>query len=155
MKVISTTNGGQAFVDDEDYEILSKHEWLLGKNGYVFRFDRVNGKRKAVYMHRVVNNTPEGMYTDHINGVTHDNTKRNLRNATKLENQRNQKSNYGTSKYKGVCWHGSGKWSAQITVNYKKKHLGLFTDEREAAKTYNAAAIREFGEYARLNEVLA
>ncbi len=45
----------------------------------------------------------------------------------------------------------SKKWVANITVNSKRKHLGYFTNEREAAKSYNAAAIEHYGEFAKLH----
>jgi hypothetical protein len=58
-----------------------------------------------------------------------------------------------TSKFKGVCWDTRGKWRARITQSKKNKHLGYFTDEIEAAKAYNKAALKHFGEFAYLNEV--
>lgn len=42
-----------------------------------------------------------------------------------------------SSKYKGVCWHKHHKkWTAKIQINGKRKHLGYFEDEREAAQEY-------------------
>ena len=42
-----------------------------------------------------------------------------------------------SSKYKGVCWSKTtNKWRSQITINGKKKHLGLFTSEEEAHEAY-------------------
>ncbi len=38
-------------------------------------------------------------------------------------------------------------------TKYKKKHLGDFTSEKEAAATYNEVAIEHFGEHACLNEI--
>ena len=36
-------------------------------------------------------------------------------------------------------------------IHGKRKHLGNFTDETEAARAYNEAAIKHVGEYANLN----
>ena len=45
-----------------------------------------------------------------------------------------------SSKYKGVSWHKSAnKWTSQITINGKKKHLGLFEKEDEAYEVYQKA----------------
>ncbi|HHX61321.1 MAG TPA: hypothetical protein GX707_11520 [Epulopiscium sp.] len=42
-----------------------------------------------------------------------------------------------TSKYKGVCFHkASNKWMAYITINGKRKHIGLFKTELEAHHAY-------------------
>lgn len=58
-------------------------------------------------------------------------------------------------KYKGVtfCKH-TGKWRAQIGMNYKNVPLGRFVTMEEAALAYNVAAVKHFGEFALLNEVV-
>lgn len=43
------------------------------------------------------------------------------------------------------------KWHSQIMVNRKQIHLGYFDDIFEAAKAYNCAALKYYGEYARIN----
>ena len=54
--------------------------------------------------------------------------------------------------YKGVFWRkDSNKWRTGIMFNGKAKHLGCFTDLVEAAQAYDKAALRLFGEFARLN----
>jgi hypothetical protein len=59
-----------------------------------------------------------------------------------------------SSIYKGVYWNtGCNKWLAKIGVNRKRIHLGVFACEKEAAKAYNRAAIKYFGEFARLNNI--
>ena len=91
-KAICTT------VDDEDYEKLNKFRWYAtntgrGKGGpYVCRNGpRNEHPRKKIYMHRVIMNTPKGMETDHINRITWDNRKQNLRSVNKLTNLENRK----------------------------------------------------------------
>lgn len=71
---------------------------------------------------------------------------------TKPNEQRGAKNS--TSIYKGVSWNkATSKWRAYIQKDGKLHHLGLFTDEIEAAKAYNKAATEMFGEFANLNKI--
>jgi hypothetical protein len=46
-----------------------------------------------------------------------------------------------TSQYVGVCWHKTRKkWRASISLFDRKKILGYFDDEVEAARCYNEMA---------------
>ena len=78
---------------------------------------------------------------DHIDRNKSNNRINNLRHASHQCNQRNvglQQNN--TSGIKGVSWHKQrDKWRAEIKVNYKNYHLGLFTDFTEAVCTRLAA----------------
>ena len=48
----------------------------------------------------------------------------------------------GTSRFRGVSWNKAcKKWKVQITASGKKKYLGVFTDELQAAHAYDAHAI--------------
>jgi hypothetical protein len=60
---------------------------------------------------------------------------------------------WGKSRYKGVRLVKGGKWEARIRVNKKLLSLGRFKSEREAGYIYNEAALKYFGEFARLNQV--
>lgn len=90
---------------------------------------------------------------DHINHDPSDNRWKNLRPATHAQNMRNMRSRTGSSsKYLGVSWgKASGKWRSEIKVDGNSKHLGLFANEAEAAKAYDEAAKKHFGEFANLN----
>ena len=73
---------------------------------------------------------------DHININKLDNRIENLRVATCSQNTRNQnKKKNCSSKYRGVSLENN-KWRAQISIDGKKKHLGSFDNEEEAAKAY-------------------
>jgi hypothetical protein len=82
---------------------------------------------------------------DHINGVRHDNRIANLRPASRSENQQNlrramRNNRLGTL---GVCVHKSGKFQAQITINGRQKHLGLYPTQEAASQAYLAAKAQQ------------
>ena len=83
---------------------------------------------------------------DHINHNRSDNKWPNLRDATSLDNARNQ-SRYKVNKSgcTGVLWHKKDKrWQASIRVNGKLKHLGNFKEKEKAIKV-RLLAQKEYG----------
>ena len=144
-------------VDDEDYGTLSAHTWyaLMGRNTtYAIAYN--NGK--TIYMHRMIMglvDAPRGIYVDHINGNGLHNNRANLRISDNQNNQRNQRKHAKAhSRHKGVSRDKRNltkPWIAQITLSGKKKHLGCYRTEIEAARAYNNAALEHFGEHAHLN----
>lgn len=155
VKYISLTQGKFALVDDKDYELVNSFKWYFDSTtGYAKRDVRIDGKRKCIYMHRFINGTKNGMLTDHKNGNRLDNQRNNLRECNHTQNHANKRiENSFSSKYKGVYWHKArNKWTAMIRFNRKGHYLGLFTDEKEAAKAYNEKAKDLFGDFAKLNE---
>lgn len=120
-----------AVVDENDYEILvAMGKWHLNDSGYAVRRHVVDGRKQTIRMHRVVNNTPDDLLTDHKNHDRLDNRKSNLRTVTQKENMGNIKGE------KGYCWDSSrDKW----LVTYKKKHIGRYGTEDEAKQAYQQA----------------
>ena len=97
-------------------------------------------------------------FLDHIDRNPLNNSIDNLREATRQENNRNKKKEKTrngkptSSIYKGVSWHKpTKKWQVQIYVDSKPKYLGYFTSEIDAAKAYDKAAVKHFGEFAKIN----
>lgn len=120
-----------ALVSNEDFNILNESKWRLNKSsGYVIKGSGTD----RVFMHRIVNSTPDGLDTDHINRNKLDNTRKNLRTVTKMINGRNRGENKNnTSGYKGISWDKkSKKWAVYLWKNYKKIHLGRFINLSEA-----------------------
>lgn len=157
MKTIPLTRGKEALVDDEDYEYLSQWNWHCLSNGYAARRDLGARKdeRKYIRMHRLINKTPEGLFTDHINGNKLDNRKSNLRNCTYTENNVSKPPTIlNKSGYKGVSFSKvMNKWHAQIAKSGQHWELGYYDDPREAAKAYNKKVIELYGEFAWTNKL--
>jgi len=79
-----------------------------------------------------------------------------IRKANNSQNQANTKKKPGkySSKYKGVSFSPrTSKWKSGIMVNGKNFHLGYFLSEIDAARAYNEAALKHFGEFAWINEI--
>lgn len=153
VKHITLSSGRQCLVDASDYEWLTVTKWSDDSDGYAVRSaTREDGGKTTEKMHRLIIGAKRGETVDHINGTPWDNRRENLRIVTDSQNARNTKI-YSTNKsgFKGVAVYKKDKWTAQITVNYRKLHLGVFVDAEEAAEVYNDAAIEHFGEYAKLN----
>lgn len=97
---------------------------------------------------------------DHIDRDKSNNRWSNLRIATNSQNHINkEKQKNNTSGFKGVGFQKNRKhlktpWRVRIKVNKKEIYLGHFSTPEKAALAYNEAAIKYFGEYARLNEVI-
>lgn len=154
MKEIPLSNGQLAKVDDEDFEFLSKFFWhVSGKRfrGYAaINSHDADGNKTSTLMHKLILDAPE---VDHRNGDTLDNQRHNLRPCTRQQNCFNMAPRlHAVSRYKGVHQHKpSLRWRAQLTLDYKKIHLGYFPSEEAAARAYDAKAKELFGEFARLN----
>ena len=148
-----TGQGKFAIVDDGMYEQLRRWRWHCAGNGYAARWDPQT--RKIVMMHREIMNAPKGMSVDYIDGQTLRNERINLRICTNTENARNARiPKNNTSGHKGVTWCKiTNQWMAQIMVDRRCIRLGCFDDKTQAACAHNAAALRYFGQFARLNDV--
>lgn len=142
-------NGGIALIDAADYQTICGYEWYI-RDGYVVA--KRDGQH--VPMHRLILGLPQSRTpsVDHINGIRFDNRRCNLRACAHAENLRNRKKQKNTtSVYKGVHLTVELQWQAAITFEGKKRYLGRFATEEDAAAAYDQAACELFGEFAKLN----
>jgi hypothetical protein len=114
----------------------------------------------SIYAHRLAFLYMTGKiprYVDHINMIKFDNRWKNLRPATKRDNNvyRVKNKNAKNSQYKGVrvCGKKTKTWSARIKINDTEIHIGCFNTEVDAARAYNKKAKELFGEFAYINTI--
>jgi hypothetical protein len=153
MKQIPLTQEKVAIVDDDMYEYLSQWKWHY-VNGYAVRSETcAPGKQKAVFMHRLIMQAPDGMEVDHKETEdTLNNQRSNLRLCTHSQNNHNRtKYSNNTSGYKGVFPLPSKRWRACIKNQGERLHIGVFDTPEEAARAYDAKARELFGEFANTN----
>ena len=95
-------------------------------------------------------------FVDHADGNPANNSWGNLRLASRLENASNQRvRKNNTSGFKGVSPRkGRGTYQASIRQGTALTYLGTFAAPEDAARAYDAAAIRMFGEFATTNEAM-
>ena len=151
---IALSSGKVAVIDAEDLPKVSVLKWHESTRGYAVAYTGSTNTRKAIYMHRLVlENTA---IIDHCDLNKLNNRKSNLRAATASESARHRAKTrtQTTSQFKGVCWYKAySKWKAYLWCKQLRLHLGYFNDEVAAARAYNHAALKHFGQFAKLNPV--
>ena len=85
-EIIMDNDNSKFLINLEDVELIKQYKW---RSSMGYAMAKVNGKQ--TFMHRLINNTPINLYTDHINRDTYDNRRSNLRTVTSSENALNVK----------------------------------------------------------------
>ena len=112
----------------------------LGRAGVTLR---LNNKNKSYRTYILVakaflKHKPCGhkIVVDHIDNNRLNDKLYNLQLITQRENTSKDKKGF-TSKYTGVSFYKiTGKWISHIKIDGKVKHLGYFTNEKEASRVY-------------------
>lgn len=159
MKEITLTQGKAAVVDDEDFEKLSRFKWRAWfKRNHWYAVTTITdsgGQCRNIEMHRMIMGYGYGdkAEVDHRDRDGLNNTRMNLRNATRTQNRQNQAARSDNrSGFKGVGYcKATGTWRVRITVNGERLMLGYFKDPLDGAIAYDAAAMQHFGEFAVTN----
>lgn len=157
MKTIPLTQGKQAIIDDEDFDLVTQYNWYAHKTHGGNWYARTGCRsRDSMMMHHLLC----GRGADHRNSNGLDNRRDNLRPATSAQNAQNRKPREG--RYKGVTRATVGKqnrpgyvspnpWKAHLLSNGRSLHLGYFRTPQGAARAYDRAALEHNREFARLN----
>lgn len=143
------------FVDAADAVWVRETSWLVRKSRRTF----YAYTRKGSALHRrILGITNPKTLVDHRDGFGLNNTRDNIRLANFHQNAANRRkiSTSTSSRFKGVIWQANTKtkpWMAHIKYKKKKLFLGRYKTEEEAALAYNKAAIKYFGDFAKVNDI--
>lgn len=136
----------------EDVWRVMEHNWYPSSKGDYLQSTQDG---QMVLLHRFIIEAGPSDYVDHRNGNRWDCRRKNLRLATATENARNARAQTNcSSPYKGVSLveRKSGpRYRVGIQVDGRPKYLGIFLSETQAARAYDAAARKHFGEFAWVN----
>lgn len=160
---------GTVKIDQETWNRIKKDGWSLTvkkpKPGIGYREVRLQKTyfdKKGNYVSQdcitlsryILNLHDKNLTADHKDGDPLNNTKKNLRIATRSQNSTNSKRSprreEKTSRYKGVTKRKNGIYVVRMGpagIIY----VGVFDNEIEAAKAYDKKAKELYGEFARLN----
>lgn len=145
-----TVPEGGLWLDAEDEDLRALH-WHVNE-GYA------RLPSNGPYLHKIVMERKlgapldAGLEPDHRNRDRLDNRRENLRPATRSQNAANSAKKGTSSVFRGVCWDKAReRWTAGIKVDYRRRNLGRFDNEVDAALAHDAAAFTAFGEFAVLN----
>lgn len=150
MAELHLQRGLVGLLDDEDYEWAREFVWSAcirpdKDDAYVCRFATEAGRRRKLYLHRLITECPEGMVVDHVNGRRLDNRRANLRVCSANQNQFNYVG-YGAVEYRGVV-----EVRRRYRAKFRDRHIGYYDTPEAAARAYDLAALNGIGEFAWLN----
>ena len=149
-----------AFIDDADYPRVGVHKWYAtycrGKWYAATSLPwTINTKGKRVrpklYLHRLIANPPSStLHVDHFNGNGLDCQRDNLFVCNYVWNTHNTNREVGFSGFRGVERMGR-LWRASITFEGVRYREHGFETAAQAAREYDAMAIKYHGPFAKTN----
>lgn len=148
--------GLSAIIDKADLPLVEGYSWHSNAKSYtIYAMAWIPGAKpkRKIGMHTLITGAAR---VDHKDGNGLKNTRDNLRPCTQQQNMRNTRKRPSSgSRFKGVTFQRDRAtyvrpWLAQIKCG-KKKNLGRYATEEEAARAYDRAALELFGEFARVN----
>ena len=142
-------------INTEDYLLVGSHWWRATKARHTFYAQTVaykrDGTETSISMHRLL--IPDAAEVDHADHNGLNNKRDNIRPSTASQNHSNINIKRGlSSRFIGVCWDKTNrKFLSSIRINGRKKTLGRFDSEEEAARVRDKAAKEHHKEFAVLN----
>lgn len=153
-KQIPLPNNKFVTVDEDMYEILSKHKWCCNSKGYVFRWvkNEKTGKYKPLYMQKEIVPTKKGqiLYVKDRNLLNM--TRENLLVTNRRDLSHHVRKSANASEYMGVYFNkNTKKYLAYITYEGQLYYLGCFNEKRDAALVRDFYSRKYYGEKAHIN----
>ena len=147
-----TSKGKEFYFDLEDYDKIKDYCWHIDSNGYVLSHDEHNNQ---IRLHRIILEVNADMVVDHINHITIDNRKNNLRIVKQSNNCMNHcLSKNNTSGVSGVTWNKyHNKWDVRIKFGRKSIFIGYYNNFNDAVYARKQAEEKYFGEYSYDNSI--
>lgn len=121
LGIVPLDNGSISIVDRKDLWVTVGLEWRENKHERVsYAWTRVSNR--PVYLHRLINNTPSNLDTDHIDHDGLNNRRSNLRSVTAKQNMENRRPK---TKLKTHCLRGHARtpdnvWRGQYCITCKR-----------------------------------
>lgn len=140
--------GKFAAIHKDDYPKIANFTWRVQttrRPGKFYAFTTIS-------MHRLITGAGLGELVDHQNNNGLDNRRSNLRLCDWSSNHANIHAVRSVAGYKGVFINQeTGAYGARLAFRGKRIYLGSFDTPEEAARAYDAEALKTCGEFAKLN----
>ena len=105
-----------------------------------------HGNNNNINSNNIINNTSKNRIEKKIKN---ENNEKNI-NLEESEILNNKTRGQRGSKYRGVSKNGN-QWQVLIMINKKKRYIGNYRNEEEAASSYDIVAIQNHGNKAKTN----
>lgn len=149
--------GLSILIDEDDVKKIVLYRWrAIGRSmGKIQLCGRPKGTGREITLTRLLLNAQPNTFSQWRNGNRLDYRKSNLESVSMAVRQARlgkRAPEQATSRFKGVSFsQKEGCWTASIRPQGESYSLGSFNDEEAAARAYDQAALRFFGEEAYTN----